>query len=255
MTLSQASLDCLERLRSFSPFNDPYPDEPKKRRAAVLIALFGSRTGGLNVILTLRGANLNSHAGEVALPGGKMEDQDETIVQTALREANEEIGLPYDSDKVEYLTTFPPYFSRNKLIVTPVAVFIHDQDLTPRLNPDEVSVIFSCPFEVFLKQRSIRKKENMLEAGSQHADGFIEHESMDIVWMGYPHRMHRFSGPGLKHPVFGLTAAILVSAAKVAYGTDTEFEEEVKGHKPVSELIWHAIRTSGLWDTQQKPRM
>ncbi|XP_074338091.1 nudix hydrolase 15, mitochondrial-like isoform X2 [Apium graveolens] len=66
----------------------------KPNRAAVLVCIFEDEEhDDLRVILTKRSSNLNKHSGEVALPGGKTEEGDENDVQTALREAHEEIGL------------------------------------------------------------------------------------------------------------------------------------------------------------------
>lgn len=64
-------------------------------RSAVLLGLFNHpRTGAIHVLLTERSAQLRSHAGDVALPGGKRDPEDTSDVVTALREAEEEIGLP-----------------------------------------------------------------------------------------------------------------------------------------------------------------
>ncbi|XP_021289698.1 uncharacterized protein LOC110420641 [Herrania umbratica] len=65
----------------------------RNRRAAVLICLFEGKQGELRVILTKRSMKLSSHPGDVALPGGKMEEGDDDDSATALREAMEEIGL------------------------------------------------------------------------------------------------------------------------------------------------------------------
>ena len=62
-------------------------------RAAVLVALY-ERDGDLGVVLTERRANLRRHAGEISFPGGRREPGDRDLIETALREAEEEIGLP-----------------------------------------------------------------------------------------------------------------------------------------------------------------
>ena len=65
--------------------------------AAVLVALFEPPAGGLHVVLTKRHDDLRRHAGEISFPGGR-QDNDETDLRiTALREAEEEIGLPRDA--------------------------------------------------------------------------------------------------------------------------------------------------------------
>ncbi len=61
--------------------------------AAVLVALYESGDGGLRVVLTKRRADLRRHAGEISFPGGRRDPEDATLRDTALREAEEEIGL------------------------------------------------------------------------------------------------------------------------------------------------------------------
>jgi 8-oxo-dGTP pyrophosphatase MutT (NUDIX family) len=61
--------------------------------AAVLVALYESGDGELRVVLTKRRADLRRHAGEISFPGGRRDPDDETLTDTALREAEEEIGL------------------------------------------------------------------------------------------------------------------------------------------------------------------
>ena len=80
--------------------------EPKKR-AAVLVLLFEKKNtrreeeGILHVVLTKRSADMNSHAGQVAFPGGKLDDEDlGNDIECALREAKEEIGLNRNHEKV-----------------------------------------------------------------------------------------------------------------------------------------------------------
>ncbi|KAH7422863.1 hypothetical protein KP509_12G029400 [Ceratopteris richardii] len=77
-----------------------------RKDAAVLVALFQDNKGVIRVILTKRAQNLSSHAGEVAIPGGKREKEDADHIATALREAKEEIGL--ESSLVRILTTAQP---------------------------------------------------------------------------------------------------------------------------------------------------
>ncbi|KAG7019593.1 Nudix hydrolase 11, partial [Cucurbita argyrosperma subsp. argyrosperma] len=79
-------------------------------RAAVLICLFLSDIGELRVILTKRASTLSSHSGEVALPGGKRDLSDADDVATALREAEEEIGLA--PSLVNVVAVLEPYVNK-----------------------------------------------------------------------------------------------------------------------------------------------
>ena len=106
--------------------------------AAVLVALFGEpRHRGL--VFTERRSDLRRHAGEISFPGGRRDHADESMLETALREANEEIGLGPDS--VEVLGALPPVST----VVTGykvhplVGVIPEGLDFTP--NPAEVAAV------------------------------------------------------------------------------------------------------------------
>lgn len=80
-----------EVLLDASSHSQPQADEQVP--AAVLVALYESVDGELRVVLTRRRADLRRHAGEISFPGGRRDPEDETLMDTALREAEEEIGL------------------------------------------------------------------------------------------------------------------------------------------------------------------
>lgn len=109
--------------------------------AAVLIPLV-NRPGGLTVLLTQRTSHLSSHSGQIAFPGGKADAEDSDAQATALREAEEEIGLaPHN---VAVLGTFPTYTSGSAYIITPVLGLLRD-GFVLKANPDEVADIFEVP--------------------------------------------------------------------------------------------------------------
>lgn len=102
--------EAVDRLTQSSAGCDrPHPQVSAKQ-AAVLIPLFESNNGDIHVILTQRSPRLNSHAGEVCFPGGKKDEHDADAICTALREADEELGIPPDA--VNVLTTLPPILSK-----------------------------------------------------------------------------------------------------------------------------------------------
>ena len=80
-------------------------DAPGSKEAAVLVPLYTS-DGELHAVFTERRGDLRKHAGEISFPGGRQDEPDEDLRQTALREAEEEIGLP--PDVVELVGALPP---------------------------------------------------------------------------------------------------------------------------------------------------
>ncbi|KAG1870676.1 hypothetical protein DFJ58DRAFT_21365 [Suillus subalutaceus] len=89
-------------------------------------------------ILTTRSKSLRAHPEQTALPGGKADEGDESLVWTALREANEEAGLPVPptSSNIHFITTLPPFLSASQLLVTPVVVLLSSP---PPLVPSSLS--------------------------------------------------------------------------------------------------------------------
>jgi 8-oxo-dGTP pyrophosphatase MutT (NUDIX family) len=90
------------------------------RPAAVLVPVI-AHAGGATVLLTRRADTLTSHSGQIAFPGGRHEPG-ETAVQTALREAHEEVGL--DPAAVEVLGIMPAYRTGTGFLITPVIGWI-----------------------------------------------------------------------------------------------------------------------------------
>ncbi|AMP01102.1 NUDIX domain protein [Collimonas arenae] len=94
------------------------------------------------LLFTQRAAHLTDHAGQVSFPGGRMEQSDASPVETALREAEEEIGLV--RSQVEVIGTLPEYFTGTGYRVTPVVCLIVPP-VSLRADPDEVAEIFEVP--------------------------------------------------------------------------------------------------------------
>ena len=113
--------------------------------AAVLIGVV-EHLDGPSVILTRRSDNLRSHTGQVALPGGRC-DPGETPWQTALREAQEEIGL--DPGLVTLAGLSTAYRTGTGYHITPVVGFI-SPGFTLTVNPDEVADVFETPFKFLM---------------------------------------------------------------------------------------------------------
>jgi 8-oxo-dGTP pyrophosphatase MutT (NUDIX family) len=90
---------------------------PGPVRAAVLVALLlGAAREDAQVVLTRRRSNLRRHAGEISFPGGREDPEDADLAQTALREAEEEIGLPRTAVSIVGELPATPTFATNYLI-------------------------------------------------------------------------------------------------------------------------------------------
>ena len=117
------------------------PPNRKLRPAAVLAPIIAGSIG-YELILTKRSSVLKHHPGQIAFPGGKRDESDADLIETALREAREEIGLPVNS--VEILGTFAPHETVTSFTVTPVVALVKDDfEAIPELG--EVSEVFRVP--------------------------------------------------------------------------------------------------------------
>lgn len=100
------------------------------------------RDGEMSLLLTKRADKLNSHSGQVAFPGGKIDDTDDGPEAAALREAEEEVGLA--THHVEILGRLPDYFTGSGYKIAPI-IGIMDATAVVEANPDEVDYIFEVP--------------------------------------------------------------------------------------------------------------
>jgi len=106
------------------------------------------------VLLTERAGHLSSHAGQVAFPGGRAESHDASAAATALREAQEEVGL--DAADVEVLGNLPVYVTGSAFIVTPVVGLVSPH-VVLKPNPHEVADVFEVPLDFLLNPAHHRR--------------------------------------------------------------------------------------------------
>jgi len=125
--------------------------------AAVLLPLV--MRDELTLLLTERSTNLSTHSGQIAFPGGRTDASDHDAVDTALREAHEEIALP--RHHVEVLGTLPTYVTGSAFIITPVVALIKPGfRLHP--NPGEVADVFEVPLRFLMNPAHHQRHETEL---------------------------------------------------------------------------------------------
>lgn len=116
------------------------------RSAAVLIPVV-DRTEGATMILTQRTANLRTHSGQIAFPGGTIDDSDGTPENAALRETWEEIGLARQN--ISVIGRMPDYLTGSGFRIAPVLGVVRP-DFELRVNPDEVEDAFEVPLSFLM---------------------------------------------------------------------------------------------------------
>lgn len=133
------------------------------RNASVLVPVV-RRSHELTVLFTRRTAHLHDHAGQISFPGGRAE-ADEAPLDTALRETEEEIGLP--RERIEVLGTLSEYVTVTGYRVTPVVGLVH----TPfELKPDEFEVaeIFEVPLAFLLDPANHQRNQVITDGVERH---------------------------------------------------------------------------------------
>ena len=152
-------------------------------RPAAVLAPVIAREGGLTLLLTQRASHLRSHSGQVAFPGGKI-DPGETAAETALREAEEEIGL--DPKLVEPLGWLDPYLTGTGFRVATLLALVKP-GFQLRINAEEVAEAFETPLAFLMDPANHRLDQR--------------------EWQGQTRRFYAMPHDG--HYIWGATAGII----------------------------------------------
>jgi len=173
------------------PATSIYGDDDAGRLAAavtpasVLVPIV-THGAGLTVLFTQRTAHLRAHSGQVSFPGGRAEPEDASPEFTALRETQEEIGLP--PERVEVLARMPEYLTRTGYRVTPVVgLVVPPLELAP--DPREVEEVFEVPL-AFLLDPANHQRETRELAGKTVGFWVMQYE---------------------RHRIWGATAGMLMN--------------------------------------------
>lgn len=165
---------------------------PGLRPAAVLVALV-ERPEGLFVLLTQRHADLTAHAGQISLPGGRIEPGDSDAVDAALRETEEEIGLT--RARLEVIGRLDTYITGTGFQIVPVVALVMPP-FTVKPDPREVTEVFEVPLAFIVNQENHRRETRELKNG----------------------RRTFYVLPYEKRYIWGATAGMLVNLAEVLAG-------------------------------------
>lgn len=155
------------------------------RPASVLIPLI-LRDEGLSLLLTHRAAHLHDHAGQISFPGGRFEKTDASPIDTALREAQEEIGL--DRQHVDVIGLLPQYRTGTGYEITPVVGLVQPP-FELKADPLEVASIFEVPLSFLMDAQN--------------------HQLRSIELPGGTGRRHFYAMPYHQHFIWGATAGML----------------------------------------------
>ena len=145
------------------------------------------------MLLTQRTDHLRDHAGQISFPGGRVEDDDADAVAAALREAEEEVGLPRSA--VDVIGTLPHYTTVTNYVVTPVVALV-TPPFTLRLDTFEVAEAFEVPLDYLMTPAHHQRHE--FEFNGQRR------QFLSMPWDGV-------GGDGLprRYFIWGATAAML----------------------------------------------
>jgi 8-oxo-dGTP pyrophosphatase MutT (NUDIX family) len=146
------------------PSRTPVRFDPSTTRpAAVLVLLFPDADGAARVLLTERVVGGRHHSGEVSFPGGRVEPEDVDIAATALREAEEEVGLSAEAVGLRVLGSLDPvWIPVSGFRLTPVVALAERRPPAYRLEPREVSRVLEPPLASFVPPAQIEVVEREL---------------------------------------------------------------------------------------------
>lgn len=185
----------------------PYP--PEDARDAAVLLLFADGPDGHDILLTERAHGMRSHPGQISFPGGSVDPTDADVVDAALREAEEEVGLRRET--VTVFGQLPPlWLPPSNFAVTTVLGYWNEPETLYPVDRDEVAAVFRA------------KIETLMDPGSRFT---VVHSS-------------GWRGPGFRVespvPLWGFTAGI-VARLFAGVGWEIEWDQSIEKPYPVIE--------------------
>ena len=141
----------------------------------------------------------DKHAGEMSFPGGKVDPQDKSLIDTALRETEEELGIP--RNKINLLGCLDDHLTPKGFIITPIVSYV-DQNQTMIGQDEEVKEIIKVPITFFANKKNYRERTYYIKE--------------DLVGVG----KFNYRAPNeKKYVIFGATSHIIVNFVDSIYNT------------------------------------
>jgi 8-oxo-dGTP pyrophosphatase MutT (NUDIX family) len=148
----------VEQIRKFLKGHQRRELQQSHLKKAAVLMLFYPKGDDLFVLLTKRTEDVEHHKGQISFPGGSRDECDVNLVATALRESEEEIGLPHDA--VQVFGMFDEYETPSGFAITPVVAYAHS--LPPlKHNAIEVAEILEVPVSLFLDELNERVEKRV----------------------------------------------------------------------------------------------
>ena len=148
-----------EALNNFSEFPHKSPHFPDPVESAILIVLH-LVADEWHVLLTKRSENLTSHPGQISFPGGRIEPDDENLMATAIRETEEEVGIPADS--VEVIAELTPVVTLTGYRIHPYVARVEELSALT-LQTEEVDDAFHVPLKWLIASENIAIVERKIQ--------------------------------------------------------------------------------------------
>ncbi|HKX97454.1 MAG TPA: CoA pyrophosphatase [Candidatus Nitrosocosmicus sp.] len=183
----------LEKSNTLEYFKNIYiraGGEFNAKQSSVLVIIHFNHEYTPTIIFTKRSSNLRNHAGEISFPGGRVSDQDHSMIETALRETYEEIGLSIQKEKI-IGSLAPTNTYTTKIVIYPFIVILGKISVPFEPN-EEVEQVIELPLEVLRNHITIDE----------------EHSSSD-------NKMFKFNVDG--YLIWGATARILKNLLDLIY--------------------------------------
>jgi len=156
------------------------PEDADAKDGAVLM-LFGEGPAGPDLLFTERAHDMRSHPGQISFPGGKVEPGDLTPRDTALREAQEEVGL--DPSGVDVLVDLPRlWLPPSNFAVTPVLAWWREESPVGVVDPAEVHSVFRVPIEELLDPTH---RITVTHPSGYASPGFLVGPDKDLILWGF----------------------------------------------------------------------